>query len=165
MALMAEQASTEHPPPPLSLLALLGQAHDTLEARFNEQLVTSEFADLTAALSRNVLRWVSATDCRASQLALASGVSKQALSLQIAQLERTGYITTGPDPADARAKKVILTDQGRRAQALVRRIAAEVDDEWHERLGDGWDTFEQQLRRIVDSRHPSPSSGCGAADA
>ena len=64
-------------------VALLGQAHDTLEARFNEQLVTSEFADLTAALSRNVLRWVSATDCRASQLALASGVSKQALSLQM----------------------------------------------------------------------------------
>lgn len=158
-------ASTPEPTPPsaaragdtIPLIALLGQAHDALEATFNERLRGSEFTDLSLAHSRNVLRHLSPKNCRrASHLVERSGVSKQALSLQIAHLERLGYVATAPDPDDKRARSVRLTDRGLAAQRVVRRLLRDLDAEWQQAWGeDTWDAVRGRLTEVISSRTDS----------
>jgi len=62
-------------------------------------------------------------------------VTQQAVSKSVADLERRGYVTRAPDPDDARARRVALTDRGDAAIAGGRRHRAAIDAELAERLG------------------------------
>ena len=63
------------------------------------------------------------------------GVTQQAASKSVADLERRGYVARTPDPADARARLVALTDRGRAAIEGGRRHRAEIADELAQRFG------------------------------
>jgi DNA-binding MarR family transcriptional regulator len=59
-------------------------------------------------------------------LAERASVTKQAIGPAVRELEQLGYVRTGPDPTDHRAKLVSLTDAGRQvidhAQPVIDRI-------------------------------------------
>ena len=138
----------------MPLIVLLGHAHDALEAELDARLrEEADLPGLSLAHSRNILRHLDATECsRASQLVERSGISKQALSLQIAQLEKAGYVSTGEDPNDRRARRVVLTPLGVHAQQTVRRVLHELDAEWQHRWGgDGWEAVRERLSAIIGS--------------
>ncbi len=62
-------------------------------------------------------------------------MTKQTAGALIDELESAGYVVRRPDPADARARLVMLTDTG---TTLCERAAAEVtaiEGEWREHLG------------------------------
>jgi DNA-binding MarR family transcriptional regulator len=63
------------------------------------------------------------------------GVSQQAASKSVADLERRGYLRRDPDPADARARRVALTPRGDGAIEAARRHRAAIDAELTQRLG------------------------------
>jgi DNA-binding MarR family transcriptional regulator len=63
------------------------------------------------------------------------GVSQQAASKAVADLERRGYVRRAPDPADARARLITLTERGNEAIDGGRRHRAAVAAELSERLG------------------------------
>jgi DNA-binding MarR family transcriptional regulator len=63
------------------------------------------------------------------------GVSQQAASKAVADLERRGYVVRERDPEDARARRVELTSRAEAAIAAGRRHRAELDDELAERFG------------------------------
>jgi len=69
--------------------------------------------------------------------ALASrlGVTQQAASKAVADLERRGYVERRPDPDDARARIVRLTDRGEGVVAAGRTARADLVGELAERLG------------------------------
>jgi DNA-binding MarR family transcriptional regulator len=77
------------------------------------------------------------------------GVSQQAASKSVADLERRGYISRTPDPADARARLVTLTDRGHDAIAGARRHRAAVTEELADRLGPR--RVEAARRLLVDA--------------
>lgn len=94
-------------------------------------------------------------------LADRAGVSRQAMSMVVRELEPLGYIRTSPDPADRRAIRVTLTARGARfcddATATSDRIARE----WAESIGDrGMDELRAVLRILggprdaTDRAHP-----------
>lgn len=118
------------------LVGLLRRAEDRFVAEFDARMAQSEFCSLSLAHSRNVLRHLGAGPRRASQLVGACEVSKQAVSQQIAHLERAGYLTSSADPADARARIITLTPRGQAAQQLVHRLFAEIEAEWSTQLGE-----------------------------
>lgn len=119
--------------PPLSVL--LGRAEALFLAEFEQRLVDSEFGDVSLSHSANVLRFLDAGPRRASQFIGSCGVSKQAVSQQISQLEKRGYIVAVPDPDDHRARLLALTERGAAAEAFVREVFADVEKSWSERLG------------------------------
>lgn len=139
----------------MPLITLLGHAHDALEAEFDERLKASPFSDISLAHSRNVLRHLGLEGCcRVSQLTERSGVSKQALSRQIAHLEKTGYLLVTADPDDGRAKTMELTDRGKAAQRFVGRTMREMDATWIERWGEeAWGDLRARVSSIA---HPPP---------
>jgi DNA-binding MarR family transcriptional regulator len=62
-------------------------------------------------------------------------VTQQAASKSVADLERRGYVARAPDPADARARLVALTERGRGAIEGARRHRAALGAELGEKLG------------------------------
>lgn len=147
---------------PLPLVALLGRAERAFAAEFDRRLAASEFCALSLAHSRNILRHLGSGPVRASQIVQQCDVSKQAVSQQLAHLERNGYITVTPDPEDHRARVIALTERGEAAQHLVKRLLAEIESDWATDVGtDDMARLRAVLRRLLDGR-VSPR-GCSPA--
>jgi DNA-binding MarR family transcriptional regulator len=69
------------------------------------------------------------------ELAERLGVSQQAASKSLADLERRGYVRRESDPADARLRRARLTDRAQGAIAAGRTHRAALAAELAERLG------------------------------
>ena len=82
-----------------------------------------------------VLRFLDEEGTRASVLADRSGLTRQALTQIVDDLERLGYVARREDPSDRRAKLVVYTERGRAAFESSRRIIARIEDEYAGRLG------------------------------
>lgn len=72
---------------------------------------------------------------RLSELAAWLGISKQAANQTANQIERAGYIARTPDPADGRAKIVVLTTAGRKLISEGSALIGEVEQECIDLLG------------------------------
>ena len=85
-----------------------------------------------------------------SALAHAAGVSRQALSALVREVEALGYIRTSPDPDDRRAVLVELTDAGVEfcvaAIQISRDITREFERTWG---GDALEQMRERLRSIA----------------
>lgn len=72
----------------------------------------------------------------ASDLADRLRVSRQAVAQAVAALERHGYVTRTPDPADARARIIELTPRGWQALQVMRANAIAMEKRWRKVLGE-----------------------------
>jgi DNA-binding MarR family transcriptional regulator len=91
---------------------------------------------------------------RLGELAQAAQVSKQTLGSIVDQLERAGYVARVPDPTDARARLVVVTDRGGELVELSLPVVREIERAWQTHLGPARtrelrDTLEA-LREITD---------------
>jgi DNA-binding MarR family transcriptional regulator len=79
---------------------------------------------------------------RSTVLALRAGVTKQAMSQQIRQMERQGYLEQVSDPTDTRAKVVRMTERGEAVKTacvevreeLIRKVAGALGEKEAGRL-------------------------------
>lgn len=72
----------------------------------------------------------------ASDLADRLKVSRQAVGQGVAALEREGYVTRVPDPADARARIIELTPRGHQVLRVMRSNAISLEKRWRHALGE-----------------------------
>ncbi|HEV7420530.1 MAG TPA: MarR family transcriptional regulator [Mycobacterium sp.] len=128
-------------------------AHRAAEARVFEALHSAGFDDLTLAQSRIGQR-LNREGIRVTDLAEQAGVTKQTAGALVDELEANGYVKRRPDPGDARARLVVLTDRGARLCATAAGAIAEVETEWRDHLGatayDELRTALVSLRTITD---------------
>lgn len=71
-----------------------------------------------------------------SQLAALLGVTQQAASKSVVELETLGYVRREPDPLDSRRRRVALTDHGRQAIAVSREVRATLSQALREEVGE-----------------------------
>lgn len=64
---------------------------------------------------------------RLTELAEKAGITKQAMSELVIDLERLGYLQRTADPQDGRAKLIGFTDKGRAAVEAAMRAFEEID--------------------------------------
>ena len=114
--------------------ALLRVPWEAVRARMLTRLRESGFDDFEPA-HFTVFRYPNPDGARPSELAARLGISKQSLSYLLRELERLGYLERRPDPADLRAKRVVVTRRGKAAIAVIRSAVAELEREWAEQLG------------------------------
>lgn len=79
-----------------------------------------------------------------SELGELLGVTQQAASKQLLELERLGYVERVPDPADSRVRRARLTARGRRLVEDSRRLRRELDVP-------GNDAAKRALIRLLDA--------------
>jgi len=103
---------------------------------------------------------------RLTELADASGLTKQAVGEAVTELEKLGYVVRLPDPGDGRAKIIKLTDLGLDALIKGRRVFAEIEADWAEQLGpELLASFRQAATRIaaLESERAAQARGRRAA--
>jgi DNA-binding MarR family transcriptional regulator len=105
------------------------------------------FTDLTAA-HLNVLQYPGPHEARPSELAVRTGMTKQALNYLLGQMEDGGYLQRRDDAADQRTKRIHLTSRGHRAVSAIREIVTEVESEWEHDLGP--DQFAHLRKLLAD---------------
>jgi DNA-binding MarR family transcriptional regulator len=88
------------------------------------------------------------SEARATEIAEAIGLTKQATGQIIDRMDELGYVQRVPDPSDGRAKVLQLTDRGQRAAQTLRSIADENEKKMLAALGH---TRYRQLRAALGS--------------
>lgn len=119
----------------LPLSALLSQVLTAFTAEFEQDVASSGYPELSLALGSNVMRFLGEDGLRIGTIAQLAGVSKQAVSQQVAYLERYGYVTVEPDPADQRAKVVHLTERGWGTRDVCSPLFGDIEERWERRYG------------------------------
>jgi len=85
------------------------------------------------------------------QLAAHLDVRASTMSQMLDRLERSGYITREPDPADARAKLVRLTETGRRTVGKTEEVWRNALTEPFERLdAEERETLARLMRKLSE---------------
>lgn len=118
---------------PLNLGLLLFIPYRHLETKVLETLRAHGY-DLPLSQAR-VFQRIDPEGSRLSTLARAAQVSKQTVGSIVDQLERSGYVRRVPDPADARAKLVVVTDLGRQLVEISLPVVRQTEEEWRAHLG------------------------------
>src|SRR4051794_12095543 len=80
----------------------------------------------------NVFPFVPDEGIQVSELARLASMRKQSMAEAVEQLERAGYVERRPDPNDRRARRVLLTDRGRRVRSVAIAAGRRVEQEWTE---------------------------------
>jgi DNA-binding MarR family transcriptional regulator len=119
---------------PDDVAPIIGAASRSMIAAMMARLLARGFDGMTPAFA-GLIPLLDADGARPSTLAQRSGVTKQAMSQLIHELEGRGYVEQVSDPADTRAKIVRLTKRGvalRQACFVARK---EIQELATERLG------------------------------
>lgn len=95
------------------------------------------------------------TGTRLATLAQRAGVSRQAMSQLVHDLQQSGYLTVEPDPDDGRASLVRLTAQGEAFCRQAAEAVREFERQWRDLLGrndlgqDNLDLLRAWLRMLA----------------
>ena len=98
-----------------------------------EYLVGAGFED-HRLVHHNVMAHVRHEGIRLTELAEQAGVTKQAMSELVDDLERLGYLERTADPADGRAKLICFTKKGRAAVKTAQRCFESMEGTLDDRL-------------------------------
>ena len=72
---------------------------------------------------------------RASQLARNLGVTRQAISQMLAEMERKGLVRSMADPSDGRAQIVSFSEDSQRIRNDAMELLLQIEDELQARIG------------------------------
>jgi DNA-binding MarR family transcriptional regulator len=117
-----------------SIQVLLRNAHDTVDAENHTALAQNGFADIKP-WHHTVLRNLGEDGSRPSELATRGGISRQAVTKIVDELERLDLVRRDPDPDDRRGVIVRYSDRGRAGLDLARKRMLELEAEFAERVG------------------------------
>jgi DNA-binding MarR family transcriptional regulator len=145
---------TARPP----LIRLLDVAFDEFADELAERVAAAGFTDIRPGHGC-VFGTIDPEGSRLTELAQRANMTKQSVGEATSDLEQLGYVERVPDPEDGRAKIIRLTDRGREAQAIGRRLIDEVEREWAERYG------EERIAALRDALEAVTAERLGAVPA
>ena len=115
-------------------------------------------ADLSLAISANVLRALGPGGTRLRDLPPLTGTSKEAVSWALGILIRGQLAAEGPDPAASRGKAARLTPWGLQAQHLYHEFVGTIEQRWRERLTSrAIDALRTSLEALATAPDGEPS--------
>ena len=119
---------TERPLP-----AMLNEVKELAVAELHRRLADEGYSEVRPGHGC-VFRFVEREGSRLTQLAERSRLTKQAVGEVVDDLVALGYVERVPDPSDARAKLIRLTQRGWECQQSAERIFADMERRWGEIL-------------------------------
>lgn len=124
---------------------LLYIPYRAMEGRVFQALAAAGYDDFTPAQAR-VFQRIAPGGSRLTDLAEQASITKQSAGFLVDQLQRAGYVQRVPDPTDARARLIRITERGRQTLPVAAIVVSEVETEWTAHLGK---RRMQQLRKIL----------------
>ncbi len=108
-----DRSSRRAPEQARSLGFLLRETYAALQQRVYAAVARAGHPDVRPVHS-SVLRNLAPEGGRVSDLARTTGMAKQSITYVVEDLVRLGYLESGPDPDDGRARRLSYTPRGRR---------------------------------------------------
>ena len=127
-----------------STVAMLGQAYSLLGFRIVEGVVGAGYPHKPKHSA--VFAQISLDGSRLTDLAQRAGMTPQSMAEIVGELVELGYVVRRPDPADRRAKLIVLTRRGRDAVAAGRQTVEGLEERVTEILGE---RGHRDLRRLL----------------
>ena len=118
---------------------------EALQRRLLDELHGAGFRDLVAA-HLNVLRYPGPDGQRPSELALQTGMTRQAMNYLLGQLEQSEYLTRTSNGDDQRSRQVHLTKRGHDALQAIQETMTAIETELEQEMGH---TQMTQLRTLL----------------
>lgn len=129
---------------------------------------SSHHADTRLPLQQaRLLSWIEERGAaRISNLARADNCTQPGMTVQVQRLEADGLVQRNPDPNDARAVLISLTEPGRKLLYEVRRaraqavapVIAQLDDSAREQLQGALSSLSHLLKIAADQPIAAPTS-------
>ncbi len=143
---------------PKSLQILFRDARAAIEAAVRADLAQNGFGDVAPSHSA-LLRNVGDDGARPSELAAYAGVTRQAITKLVDELERLDLVRRDPDPDDGRGVIVRYTDRGRAGVALARKRMLALERDYAARVGaERWAEVRSTLETLFgDDPHEDRS--------
>jgi len=133
---------------PKSLQILFRDARAAIEAAVRADLAQNGFGDVTPAHSA-LLRDIGDDGSRPSELAAHAGVTRQAITKLVDELERLDLVHRDPDPDDGRGVIVRYTDRGRAGVAIARKRMLALERDYAAQVGaDRWAEVRSALETL-----------------
>ena len=128
-------------------------AHSAVDAEVAGAATRAGFSELKPG-HHIVLRNLGENGARPSEMAAAAGVTRQAITKVVDDLERRGVVRREPDPVDGRGVIVRYTERGLEGLAVARRRMAAMEADFAARIGaDRWAEVRTALETLF-SEHP-----------
>jgi len=128
---MVDQQPCASRPVPVLISLAFAQVTTDILLSLNEE----GFGDLRLTHFLNVIRHMSGAGDRPARLARLAGVTPQAISLTLSELEKMGYVRREADPDDQRSQLVFWAERGLRAGAALERHFARTEERWAAAVG------------------------------
>lgn len=116
-------------------VSLLGQAYSLLGFRIVNGVVGAGYPQKPKHSA--VFAQIDPEGSRLTQLAERANMTPQAMGEVVDELVELGYVVRQPDPADRRAKLIVLTRRGRDCVAAGRTTIEGIEKQITEALGEG----------------------------
>lgn len=135
---------------PKSINILLRNAYTAIDLAVRAELTQHGFSDITPSQFA-LLRNLGEDGSRPSELAKHAGVTRQAITKLVDELEQLDLVHRVPDPDDGRGVIVRYTDRGLNGLELARRRALDLEAEYAARVGaDRWTQLRTTLETLFD---------------
>ena len=135
------------------LARLLAAAYRDLIDALHVRLAKAGYRDVRPAFGY-VLLALRDRPMTGVDIAVLLGVTKQAASKLVDEMEHGGYVERRSHPIDSRAKAVAITARGRRFLTKVESIYEELEDEWAQVVGrPRVEAMRGDLRALVEAGH------------
>ena len=131
-----------------SLQILFRDARNAIEAAVRADLAQNGFGDVAPSHSA-LLRNIGDDGSRPSELAAHAGVTRQAITKLVDELERLDLVHRDPDPDDGRGVIVRYTDRGRAGVAIARKRMLALERAYAAQVGaDRWAEVRSTLETL-----------------
>ncbi|MFC6013066.1 MarR family winged helix-turn-helix transcriptional regulator [Nocardia lasii] len=142
---------TDGSPRPMNTAVLLREAFNVLNAVPLARLAAAGH-DAVRPAHGVVFQHLDDSGTTVSTLAERARMTKQSMAELVLYLEKHGYVTREPDPADRRAKLVAPTERGREVITIAQSTVPAIEDALDELFGaDHADRLRADLRAIIDT--------------
>jgi DNA-binding MarR family transcriptional regulator len=143
---------------PKSIQILFRDARSAIEAAVRADLAQNGFGDVAPSHSA-LLRNIGEDGSRPSDLAAHAGVTRQAITKLVDELERLDLVRREPDPNDGRGVIIKYTDRGRAGVAIARKRMLALERGYAKQVGaDRWAEVRSTLETLFgDDAHEDPS--------
>jgi DNA-binding MarR family transcriptional regulator len=133
---------------PTSLQILFRNARAAIEAAVRTDLAQNGFGDVAPAHSA-LLRDIDDDGSRPSDLAAHAGITRQAVTKLVDELEQLDLVHRDPDPDDGRGVIVRYTDRGRAGVAIARKRQLALERAYAAQVGaDRWAEVRSTLETL-----------------
>lgn len=138
-----------------SIGLLLREMASAVDAEIRTALGEQGFEEIQPG-HNTVLRYLGEDGARPSELAAKAGVTRQAVTKLLDDLERLGLAKREPDPADGRRVVVRYTPRGLAALKVARTRMNQLERRYASQVGaNHWRTARDVLEELADARAPS----------